>query len=176
MFRSKVALAAAACLAGVVSGSIAVAQADNTTGTTAAPTITVNGAGLVTVDSSASASSVQASYLTALGSAMTDAKAKATALSAQVGDTVGAVQNITEQSSDAFACNGPVFAAAGTAKGAPVPTSTPKKHKTKPKASAIVRGGATIAIPAIVRASDTTPSTCTIQADVTVTYAMAPAA
>ena len=179
MFRSKVALAAAACLAGVVSGSIAVAQADNTTGTTAAPTITVNGAGLVTVDSNASASAVQASYLTALGSAMTDAKTKASALSAQVGDTVGAVQNITEQSSDAFACNGPVMYAAGTAKGAPVPTvapSTPKKHKSKPKAAVIVRGGATIAMPTIVRAGDTTSSSCTIQADVTVTYAMAPTA
>jgi hypothetical protein len=60
-----------------------------------------------------------------------------------------------------------------------VPTvapSTPKKHKSKPKAAVIVRGGATIAMPTIVRAGDTTSSSCTIQADVTVTYAMAPTA
>jgi uncharacterized protein YggE len=182
MIRSRVALAAAACLAGVVSGSLAVAQADTgatgSSGTTATPaTITVNGSGAVTIDSSASSATIQASYLTALGSAMTDAKTKATALSAQVGDTLGAVQNITEQSSDGYACSGPMFAA-GTAKGAPVPAvspSTPKKHKSKPKAAVIVRG-ATLAMPTIARiAATTTSGTCTVQADVTVTYTMAPA-
>ncbi len=182
MIRTKAALAVTACLVGVISGSIAAAQADTgatgSSGTTATPaTITVNGSGAVTIDSSASSASIQASYLTALGSAMTDAKTKATALSAQVGDTLGAAENVTEQSSDGYACSGPMFAA-GTARGAPVPTvapSTPKKHKPKPKAAVIVRG-ATLAMPTIARIADTTTSTtCTLQADVTVTYTMAPA-
>jgi uncharacterized protein YggE len=187
MFRTKAALAVAACLAGVVSGSIAAAQADSTstgatgtTGTTSVPaTITVNGAGDVTVDSSASSASMQASYLAGLATALNDAQAKATALSAQVGDSLGAVENITEESND-DGCSGVLFAA-GTAKGAPVPavsagTSKKKGHgKTKPKAGTIERAtGATLAIPAIARIADDSVTSCTIEADVTVTYAMAP--
>jgi len=177
MIRTKAALAVAACLAGVVSGSIAGAQADTgstgstgTTGATSATaaTITVNGAGTLTVDSSAPRATVQASYLTALGGALTDAHTKASALAAQIGDTLGAVENITEQSND-IGCTGVMFAA-GTARGAPVPTVSPKKkhHSSKPKA-------ATLALPAVVRAADVTTSSCTLEADVTVTYAMAPA-
>jgi uncharacterized protein YggE len=181
MIRTKAALAVAACLAGVVSGSLAAAQADTSssgatgstgsTGSTGAPaTISVNGAGSMTVDSSASSATVQASYLTALGSALTDAHTKATQLSSAVGDTLGAVENITEQSNDGGPlCYGPMFAAAGTAKGAPVPAvspGSPKKktpHSSKPKK-------ATAQIAAV-----TTSSSCTIEADITVTYAMSPA-
>lgn len=188
MFRTRTALAVAACLAGVVSGSIAAAQADSTStgatgsaGTTSTPaTITVNGAGDVTVDSSASTASMHASYLTGLASAVSDAQAKATALATQVGDSLGAVENITEQSNDG-GCSGVVFAA-GTARGAPVPavspgTSKKKGHgKTKPKAGTLERAsGATLAVPAIARIADDSATTCTIEADVTVTYAMAPA-
>jgi hypothetical protein len=193
MIRTKAALAVAACLAGVISGSIAAAQADTsstgatgTTGATSTPaSITVNGAGTISVDSSASKATLQASYLTALGSAVSDAQAKATALTAQIGDTLGVVENITEQSSDGGGfCSGPVFAAAGTAKGAPVPAVSPgsspnkkkKNHSSKPKAATIeLPTAATVAMPTIARIADTTSSTCTIEADVTVTYAMAPA-
>jgi uncharacterized protein YggE len=190
MFRTRAALAVAACLAGVVSGSIAAAQADSTStgatgtaGTTSTPaTITVNGAGDVSADSSDSSASMHASYLTALGSAVSDAQAKATALAAQVGDSLGVVENITEQSNDGgYLCSGVVFAA-GTAKGAPVPAVSPgsskkKGHgKTKPKAGTLERAtGATLAIPAIARIADSSSTSCTIEADVTVTYAMAPA-
>jgi acyl-coenzyme A thioesterase PaaI-like protein len=188
MFRSKTALALAACLAGVVSGGIAAAQADTgtgatgTTGTSApAATITVNGASTISVDSSDATSAIQASYLTALGSALNDAHAKAVALSAQVGDTLGAVENITEQSNE-DGCSGPLFAAAGTAKGTPVPTVSPgtSKHKSKPKGKGkaiVALPPANVALPAIgiVRAADDTTTTCSIEADITVTYAMAPA-
>jgi uncharacterized protein YggE len=184
MIRTKAALATAACLAGVISGSIAAAQADtSSTAATTPPTpasITVNGSGTITVDSSASTASVQASYLTALGSAMTDAQTKATALTTQVGDTLGTIENITEQSGDGDLCSGPLFAAAGTAKGAPVPAVSPgsskkKSHGSKPKAAALeIPARATNAM-AIVRTADISPTSCTIEADVTVTYAMAPA-
>ena len=117
MIRTKAMLisaAAAACLAGVAASSIgAAAAATSTTSTststttspaTTAPTttpatITVNGAAIVTVDPSADVATQNAGYLGALGSAVTNAKTKATALATQVGDTLGAVQNITEQSS-----------------------------------------------------------------------------
>ena len=39
-----------------------------------------------------------AGYLAALGTAVTNARTKATTLATQVGDTLGAVQNVTEQS------------------------------------------------------------------------------
>ena len=179
MIRSRAALTLAACLAGAVSGSIAIAQASTTgptgataaTGPTSTPaTITVNGADRVSVDPSASDTSVQASYLTALTAALTDAKTKATALATASGDTLGAVQNITEQSSDAYGCSGPVMYASGTAKGAPAPgrpSVAPKKTphpSSKPKAVA----GLAVMVPF-------PPANCTIEADVTVTYAMAPA-
>ena len=84
MIRTKAALAVIACMAGVVSGSIAAAQADSSstgaTGTTGATgasgavaTITVNGSGAITADTSVTGSAAQADYLTALGDALTDA-------------------------------------------------------------------------------------------------------
>jgi hypothetical protein len=181
MIRTKTALAVAACIAGVASGSIAAAQADSTgsTGTTGATggtpaTITVNGAGTISADSSDSSATLQASYLTALGSALADAHTHAATLAAAAGDTLGVVENITEQSNDgASICSGPVFAA-GTARGAPVPTVAPatskkkKPHASKPKAAAV--GSAEILRTAVI-----STTTCTIEADVTVTYAMAPA-
>jgi hypothetical protein len=198
MIRSKATLAVAACLAGVISGSIAVAQADTSTGATgatgtsaSAATITVNGDSTVTLDSDASAATIQSSYLTALEAAVTDARTKAVALSAQVGDSLGAVTNITEQTNDGpDACSGVVFAA-GTARGtASVPTVAPstskKKSKPKPKpkakaiasppAAAVVSPPAATAIPLpIARTADVTPSSCTVEAQVTVTYSMASA-
>lgn len=174
MLRTKTALAVAACLAGVAGGSIAAAQADSgatgatgTTGASATPaSITVNGAGTISVDASDSVASMQGSYLTALSSALGDAHTKAIALSAAVGDTLGAVENITEQSNDDGLCSGPVFAA-GSAKGAPVPAVSPGSKKKKPTSPKPKKASARIA--------DESPSTCTLEADITVTYAMAPA-
>ena len=212
MIRTKAALAVIACMAGVVSGSIAAAQADSSstgaTGTTGATgasgavaTITVNGSGAVTADPSVTGSAAQADYLTALGDALTDAHTHATTLAAAIGDTLGPVENITEESNDNYACSGLVFAAGSARSGAPVPavspgTSKKKHHSSKPKvkariampmsvagsgasagagaagagAGASASAGATVAIPAIARIADST--SCTIEASVTVTYAM----
>ena len=184
MFRSKAPLVAVvACLAGVVSGSIAAAQASTgatgTTGTTGATgatvpaptpaTVTVNGSGSVDVDVNAPTATVQSAYMTALGSALTAAHTKAGALATQVGDTLGAVQSITEQSNDLGVCSNRVmYASSGVAKdkGAPAPAHSPskkhhKKHKAHPKAAA-----------RIADVQPQPPTTCTVEADITVTYAM----
>lgn len=174
MLRSKASLVAiVACLAGVVSGSIAAAQADggatgatgatgSTGATGAAATITVNGSGEETVASTAPTTTFQSSYLSALEAALSDAHTKASALAAQSGDTLGAVQNITEQSNDGNGCSGPImYAAGGVAKSAPTGAPSPHKprHHTKPTH-------------AIARVADVTPTTCALQANVTVTYGM----
>lgn len=181
MLHSKATLlATAAALAGAISGGVAAASADTTgasgasgasgatgtigsTGATGtAATITVNGAGFATLDSTAALTVMQSDYLGALTSALGDAHAKAAALAAAVGDTIGAVTNITEQSNDSYGCAGPVnFAAGGVARGAPTP-ATPTSHKShghKPKK-------------ATARIVDDTTTSCTIEADVTVTYSM----
>jgi len=186
MIRTKAMLisaAAAACLAGVAASSIgpaAAATSTTSTSTTTSPTttapaatpatITVNGASIVTVDPNADVATQNAGYLAALGTAVTNARTKATTLATQVGDTLGAVQNVTEQSnySGGDFCGNRVFVGAATSKGstpAGRPAGSPKKkphQSTKPKAT--------------VRIADVVaPTTCSIEADVTVTYAMAPA-
>jgi uncharacterized protein YggE len=207
MIRTKAALAVVACMAGVISGSIAGAQADSSgtgasgatgaAGASATPaTITVNGSGGVTADTSVTGSAAQADYLTALGDALTDAHTHAAALAGAVGDTLGAVENITEQSNDTYVCSGPVFAAGTARSGAPVPAVSPgtskKKHHSKPKSTARIAtpmsasgtgaasgaistpagSGATVTMPAIARIADDTTTSCTVEASVTVTYAM----
>ena len=185
MIRTKAMLisaAAAACLAGVAASSIgAAAAATSTTSTSTSPTttsptatpatITVNGAAIVTVDPSADVATQNAGYLGALGSAVTNAQTKATALATQVGDTLGAVQNITEQSSYSGGdfCGNRVFMGAASSKGsAPAAGPAVGSHKKKPHRSSKPK--------ATVRTADVVaPTTCSIEADVTVTYAMAPA-
>jgi uncharacterized protein YggE len=203
MIRTKAALAVVACMAGVISGSIAVAQADSSstgptgaTGTSgAAATITVNGSGAVTADPSVTGSAAQADYLIALGDALTDAHTHATTLAGAIGDTLGAVENITEESNDE-GCSGLLFAAGSAKSGAPVPAVSPgtskKKHHSKPKKAARIAfpmsgaaaasAAGTVATPAIAptpaipRIADVvSTSSCTINASVTVTYAMSPA-
>jgi hypothetical protein len=178
MIRSRAALVAAACLAAAVGGTVASAQADSTgatgtTGTTVvtapAATITVNGSATASLASDASPATVNATYLSALTAALTDAHTKATALSSAVSDTLGTVENITEQSDDSGLCSGPtVFNAAGTAKGAP--SVAPRTSKPSKKHGH--HGSKTKGLKA--RMADAT-GTCTIEADITVTYAMAPA-
>jgi len=145
--------------------------ADHDFPTTTPATITVNGAAIVTVDPSADAATQNAGYLGALGSAVTNAQTKATALATQVGDTLGAVQNITEQSSYSGGdfCGNRVFLGAATSKGsAPAAGPAVGSHKKKPHPSSKPKATARIA-------DVVAPTTCSIEADVTVTYAMAPA-
>lgn len=186
MIRTKAMLisaAAAACLAGVAASSIgAAAAATSTTSTSTSPTttapttmpatITVNGAAIVTVDPSADVATQNAGYLGALGSAVTNAQTKATALATQVGDTLGAVQNITEQSSYSGGdfCGNRVFLGAASSKGsAPAAGPSVSSHKKK-KPHVSSKPKATARIADVVA-----PTTCSIEADVTVTYAMASA-
>jgi uncharacterized protein YggE len=194
MIRTRamlVSATAAACLAGVAAGSIGAAQATTastgttgatgtsgttgTTGTTATTatstpaTITMNGAAIATVDTSVDVATQHAAYLTALGNAVSDAQTKANALATQVGDKLGAVQNLTEQSSDSGGgfCGTRVFmGASGVAKGAPsvAPARRPSKKKAHP---AVTLKNATAQISDVAA-----PTTCTIEADVTVTFAM----
>ncbi|MGD1050094.1 MAG: SIMPL domain-containing protein [Solirubrobacteraceae bacterium] len=202
MIRTKAALAVVACMAGVAAGSIAAAQADSSgtgaTGATGATgsngavaTITVNGSGAVTADPSVTGSVAQADYLTALGDALTDAHTHATTLAGAIGDTLGAVQNITEESNDNDVCSVLPFAASTAKGGAPVPTVSPgtskKKHhgSSKPKKAARIAmpmsaaagggvSGGPAAVPAIPRTADIVSTSCSIEASVTVTYAMSP--
>jgi hypothetical protein len=178
MIRSRAALAVAACLAGVLASAVATASADSSgatgaTGATgasaAAATITVNGSATTTLTSDASPATASAAYLGALTSALGDAHTKATALSAAVSDSLGAVENVTEQSSDSDLCSGPrLFNATGVAKSAPSVAPKP----AKPSKNHGHHGSKTKGVRA--RTADAT-SSCTIEADVTVTYAMAPA-
>jgi ribonuclease HI len=169
MIRSRAALAVAACLAGVGAGSIGAAQADTgSTGTTgatgataaAAATITVNGSATVALPSGATADTINSMYLSALSSALTVAHTKAASLSGAVGDSLGAVQNITEQSDNSGACGGPVAFAKSPPAVAPTPKKKHSHHGSKTKG-------------AKARMADAT-ETCTLEADITVTYAMAP--
>ena len=182
MLRSKATLlATAAALAGAISGGVAAASADTTgasgasgatgaTGSTGsvaaagvAATITVNGAGFATVNTTDPVTVMQTDYMGALTSALGDAHTKAAALAGAVGDTLGPVTTITEQSNDGYGCAGPVnFAAGGVARGAPAPAG-PATHKSH---------GHTKPHKATARIADDTTSTCTIEADVTVTYSM----
>jgi Protein of unknown function (DUF541) len=169
-----VALAVAACLAGALGSSLAAAQADSTsslvtgatgaTGATAAATITMNGSDSITLDSGASESTISSSYLSALNAALGDAHTKAAALSEAVGDTLGAVENVTEQSTDDGLCSGPVFMNATGSRAPAAAPSTPKKH-THHKAKPSHKGA---------RMATAVQSTCTVAADVTVTWAMTP--
>lgn len=181
MIRTRamlVSATAAACLAGVAAGSIGAAQATSTgtTGTTGATsatatatpaTVTVNGAAIATVDTTTDVATQHAAYLTALGNAVTDAKTKAGMLATQVGDTLGAVQSLTEQSSFSGGnyCGRVIMGAAGYAKGAPsvAPSRRPSKKKTHHTLKLMA---------AIAQPSPVGPTTCTIEADVTATFSM----
>lgn len=172
MIRSRAALAVAACLAGALGSSIAAAQADSqgATGATGATgsagvaaTITVNGSATATLATDSSSSAASTAYLGALTNALSAAHTKAVALSSAVGDSLGVVENITEQSNNSGLCSGgPIAFAKGAPSTAPGPSKKHKHHGSKTKN-------------ATARIADTMPTTCTIEADVTVTYAMAPA-
>ena len=174
MLRTRAALVLATAAATAFGGSIAAAQADSgasgatgatgSTGAASAATITMNGSGTVTLAAGASSSAISAAYLSALTAALGDAHTKAADLSGAVGDTLGAVENITEESTDDGLCSSPMFVNA-SAKGAPsvAPKPSGKKHGHKKTHAPLAR------------AADVAATSCTVQADVTVTYAMGPA-
>jgi uncharacterized protein YggE len=167
MIRSRtILLAFTGVLAGAALSGLGVAQADSSSSTTTSPpTIVVNGTDTITIDPSSSDAVQQSTYQTALGDALTNAGQKATFIASQIGATVGAVTNVTETSDSSNLCQSPILYAAGSAKPGTAPTPTTPKHKHKHKAG--LMRTAVIIDPV---------AQCSIEADVTVTYDMTPAA
>jgi hypothetical protein len=174
-------------------GGIGQAQADSGSASGAPETIVVNGSDTETIASDADAATQQSTYETALAAAVANAGVKANVIATALGATLGSVDNVTEESSssgDLCETYLPVEAASGGANGnAPTTTSTSttghkKKHK-KHKAGALVRGVAAsvpVGVPTpgpvghgtvMFSSADTSNDTCSIEADVTVTYEMA---
>jgi Protein of unknown function (DUF541) len=167
MPRWLVATSAAACgltLAGVL--GIAGAQ---TTTTPAPPapaprTVTANGAGGRDVPANAPVADVKSAYSASLADAIDDAKAKADALAAKTGLTLGAAQAVTEQTNTPLAAcdSGPIAYAKGGA--------VQERRTVKPKKPTRRRKAAS---KRAIAPSHDGPGTCTVAAGVTVTYAVA---
>ncbi len=161
-------ISAAAVLAGAATSGIGVAQADSssTAATTTPSTIIVNGTDSITIDPSSSDATIAATYQTALGDAITNADQKATFIATQIKATLGAITNVTETSDSSDLCNGPILAegvatpevAKSTTPKSKTTTTSHKKHKSM-----------------IVRAIVDPTSSCSVEADVTVTYDITPA-
>jgi hypothetical protein len=158
------ALALAALALGAGASQLGIAQADNSTGasgttgtsgTTSVDTIVVNGSGVIQLPTATDAATVQTDYQTELGAALQDASQKATFIAQKVGATLGPITNVTETSDSSSLCQGPVVYANSTA------PRTPAKHKTH-------HGP-------LLRAIIDPVNSCSVEADVTVTYAMTPA-
>jgi uncharacterized protein YggE len=155
-------LTLAAVLAGAGASGIGTAQADSPTTTATPATIVVNGTDSITLAPDSPDATIQTTYQTALGDAITNASGKATFIATQIGATLGSVSNVTETSDSSNLCQGPILYAQGVA--TPGTSKSPtSSHKKKHKAGPMIR--------AII---DPT-STCTVEADVTVTYNITPA-
>ena len=167
MNRPRTALIAIAALAlGAGAGQLGSAEADSSTGatgttgvtSTAAPdTIVVNGSDTITIPTGSPTSTADSTYQSALGGALTDAGQKATFIASQVGATLGPITNVTETSDSSDLCQSAILFAPGTAKA----TTTPSKHKTH-------HG------PLIRAVTADSSDSCSVEADVTVTYTMTP--
>ncbi|MGA2469090.1 MAG: SIMPL domain-containing protein [Solirubrobacteraceae bacterium] len=166
-------IALAAVLAGAALSGIGEAQADSS-GSPA--TIVVNGTDTITLTGNPSDTTIQSTYQTALGGAITNAGQKATFIAGQINATLGSITNVTETSTSSDLCQYAVMYAKG---GAPVPatagTTTSTGHKKKKTKKTGLVDASTPATPigtnVIVNPSDN----CAVEADVTVTYTMTPA-
>jgi uncharacterized protein YggE len=180
-------VALAAVLAGAALSGIGEAQADSST---TSATIVVNGTDTITLTgANPSQSDIQATYQSALGGALTNAGQHATFIAGQINATLGPITNVTETSSSSDMCEGPIMYASG----APVPAtgangSSKRKHHTAKAPLAVMRvapvaasagpvraSGAAIPVPVHTTAIIDPNSSCSVEADVTVTYAMTPA-
>ncbi len=159
---------------------VAAASAD-----TASPDrgITVNGAAQANLAGDATDTQAKAAYNALFGPAIDDAKGKADIVAAKLGVTLGAVTAVVERSDQSyFGCAYAVGVAnSGVPVGAVAKTPKPKaKHKKKHKKSAAKSSAAstTIASPPAPGTTepapgpDLPPSTCPIQMQVSVTYAI----
>jgi uncharacterized protein YggE len=156
-------IALAAVLVGAGASGIGSAQADSPTTTATPATIVINGTDTITLAPNSPDATVQSTYQTALGGAITNASAKATFVATQIGATLGSVSNVTETSDSSDLCQSRILYAQGVASpGTAKPTArTPhkKKHTNGP----------------LIRTFVDPTSSCSIEADVTVTYNITPA-
>lgn len=158
-------VALVAVLAGAAVG-LGQAQADSTTSssaTTTAPapnTIVVNGTDTIAAAPDSSAADDQSTYQTALADAITDARTKASLIASQIGATLGSITNVTENSDSSDLCQGPIFLPA-TAK--PTSTTGASSHHKHGRVAKAFR-------------ADVIANGCSIEADVTLTFDMTPAA
>jgi Protein of unknown function (DUF541) len=183
---TPVALTTAAVLA---AGALGSASADTTTTppttppAAAAPAprlLTINGGADVSVRSDSPKAVFSAAYRTELSAALDDASAKATALAAKEGLTLGAIQSITETSnSPTNGCNeydGPMAdGAAGLAAPTPAPKKAKSKKSKKAKKNAHVHPRA-VSWTSVARDDDSSDDAdvypCDVTANVTVSYAI----
>lgn len=163
-------IALAALIAGIGASQLGSAQADSSstgasgttgatgaTATTSSGTIIVNGSDVVTLPSGTDQSTVQSNYQTALGNALTNAGQKATFIANQIGATLGPIANVTESSGSGSLCAGPILYAPGV------------KSQSTPSSRRKVKHGP------MIRAMIDPVGSCSVEADVTVTYSMTPA-
>ena len=158
-------VALVAVLAGAAFGlgqaqAVSTTSSTSTTTATTPNTIVVNGTDTIAAVADSSAADDQSTYQTALASAITDAQTKASLIANQIGATLGSITNVTENSDSSDLCQGPIPLAA-TAK----PTSTPgaSSHRKHRRAARAV-------------SADVIANGCSIEADVTLTFDMTPAA
>ncbi len=161
-----VSLVAAASLA--LTGSPA-ALADGPSG------VTANGAAQVSLDAGANADAVRAAYLGALGAAVDDAKAQAAFLAGKAGLRLGSIPALVEQSSAPLDGCAVVYALEKGAPGSPnAKPSSPARRKPR-KHRRDKRPARHASAPSKSVSSPDRPSRlCTIQANVVVTFAIAP--
>lgn len=158
--RTALVLPTAAVAAGLAGSGIAAAASP--TPLPAPPSITVNGSASQAVASGSTGDQLSADYQTALAAALTAAQAKATFVAGRESVTLGALQNVTENSDvPTMACGG-VASAPASAVGLPGKSGGKKNRKKnthKPTGKK-----AQIALPV---------DDCTVSAQVTVTYLIA---
>lgn len=159
----------------VAAASLALAAAPTALADTPAG-VTANGTAQASVDAGANNDAVRAAYRTALGAAVDDAKAQATFLAGKAGLRLGAITALVEQSSGPLDACASVYA---LEKGAPGSSNAkpskpgrrkPKKHRRGKKSA---RHASSVSKP-VSSTDPPSPTRCTIQANVLVTFSIAP--
>jgi uncharacterized protein YggE len=161
---TAVTVAAAALVA---AGIVGIAGAD--TAATTQRSISVNGFGQQSPPANADRGQLAATYHAALGDALDNAQSKAQLVAQKEGVTLGAVQNVTEETDGYFLGCAYVVGLAAPATGAPAAGGTtgglrPSRppRPARPKSTK----------PKTVKGAQVQPADCPIQASVTVTYLM----
>ncbi len=157
----------------IAAGALSSASAEQMTPTTTTPRLlSVNGIADAIVRSNSTKALFVSTYRVQLLAALDDASAKATALAAKEGVTLGAIQTITEETvSPTGDCDGPMFADGMVSARAPAST---KRAPVKHHHNAIKKTKAKVRTTAVM-ASDSPENDvypCDVGATVTVAYAI----